>query len=207
MNRKQAWTLTAAAALMAFATDLGSRAHAADRAPKTHRSDGVLLAQGRPGGHHGQTGPRQGQGNQGQAAPTNANRMMMQQMMRRMMMRMMMGMHQGMMMGMMHGGGRGGGMMMGRGGMRMGQGMMRRMGAMGISPMMGRRLTTRKLDADEVRRVIDGRLAWQGNKRLKVGKVTEKDANTVIAEIQTVDGSLVTRLSVNRTNGSVSHAE
>ncbi len=73
--------------------------------------------------------------------------------------------------------------------------------------MMGRRLTDRKLDASEVKRILDGRLAWRGNKRLKVGKVTEKDDNTVIAEIQTVDGSLVAKYAIDRTTGVMRYVE
>ncbi len=98
---------------------------------------------------------------------------------------MMQNMMRGMMMGMMRG-------MMGRGPMGM---------------MMGRRMTDRKLDAAEVKRILDGRLAWQGNKRLKVGTVTEKDDNTVIAEIQTVDGSLVAKWTVDRATGRMRYAE
>ncbi len=97
-------------------------------------------------------------------------------------------MHQ-MMRGMMSG-------MMGRQGMRMGPGM-----------MMGRRVTDRKLDASEVERILSGMLAWHGNKRLKVGKVADKDDDTVIAEIQTVDGSLVAKLVVNRKTGAMRHSE
>lgn len=101
-------------------------------------------------------------------------------------------MHQmmrGMMQGMMSG-------MMGRQGMRMGPGM-----------MMGRRVTDRKLDASEVERILSGMLAWHGNRRLKVGKVADKDDDTVIAEIQTVDGSLIAKLTVNRKTGAMSHSE
>jgi hypothetical protein len=99
-------------------------------------------------------------------------------------------------------------MMMRRMMRRMMRGMMRRgrMG-MGIGTMMGRRLTTRKLDASEVKRIIDGRLAWRGNKRLKVGTVTEKDDNTVIAEVVTVDGSLVAKFAVDRTTGRMRYVE
>jgi hypothetical protein len=93
------------------------------------------------------------------------------------------------------------GMMMG-----MMRGMMRP-GRMGMGMMMGRRMTDRKLDASEVKRILDGRLAWQGNRRLKVGAVTEKDDDTVIAEVQTVDGSLVAKYAVDRTTGRMRLAE
>ena len=61
----------------------------------------------------------------------------------------------------------------------------------------------REMDADAVRKVLTGRLAWTGNSRLKVGKVEEKDDETVIAEIVTLDGSLVDRLSVHRRTGAL----
>lgn len=59
----------------------------------------------------------------------------------------------------------------------------------------------RQLTADDVRAIVTGRLAMSGNKRLKVGQVQEKDADTVTAEIVTVDNSLVRRMEVNRHTG------
>ena len=61
----------------------------------------------------------------------------------------------------------------------------------------------RELDVEAVRKVLTGRLAWTGNSRLKVGKVEEKDDDTVIAEIVTLDGSLVDRLAVHRRTGAM----
>lgn len=59
----------------------------------------------------------------------------------------------------------------------------------------------RQLGVDDVRAIVAGRLAMRGNKRLKVGNVQEKDADTVIAEIVTVDNSLVDRLAIDRHTG------
>ncbi|MBT5048167.1 MAG: hypothetical protein HOM58_06670 [Rhodospirillaceae bacterium] len=67
--------------------------------------------------------------------------------------------------------------------------------------------TERDLTADDVSKIVAGRLAWTGNKRLKVGKVTKKDDDTYIAEIVTVDDSLVQRLEVKRTSGITRKAE
>jgi hypothetical protein len=44
-------------------------------------------------------------------------------------------------------------------------------------------------------------LAWQGNPRLQVGDVKEKDADTIVADIVTKDNSLVLRFIINRHNG------
>lgn len=50
-------------------------------------------------------------------------------------------------------------------------------------------------------------LAWQGNPRLKVGDVKEKDADTIMADILTKDNSLVQRFVVNRHNGYLRPSE
>ncbi len=132
-----------------------------------------------------QTGPRHNQVTPMRPGQMQNNQMGPGMMGPQMMHRMMRGMMQGMMSG-----------MMGRQGMRMGPGM-----------MMGRRVTDRKLDASDVERILSGMLAWHGNRRLKVGKVADKDDDTVIAEIQTVDGSLVAKLAVNRKTGAMKHGE
>ena len=61
--------------------------------------------------------------------------------------------------------------------------------------------------ADEARRITDGILAWQGNERLKIGKVTEQDDDTIVIEIVTVDDSLVQRVAMNRTTGMITPAQ
>jgi hypothetical protein len=74
----------------------------------------------------------------------------------------------------------------------MGPGMMGP-GGMGYVP--------RDLSVDEVRHMLEHRLDWQRNPNLKLGKVEEKDADSIIAEIVTTDGSLVHRLQVDRHTG------
>ncbi len=116
------------------------------------------------------------------------------------------GMGQGMMMpgnrpnqGMMGGG------MMGSGGM-MGRGMMMPGGGSGhgfgkpISPMM-------HLSVEDVRHALEHRLELRGNKRLKVGSVKLDGEDAIIADIVTVEDSLVRRLKVDRHTGRVQHAE
>jgi hypothetical protein len=115
---------------------------------------------------------------------------------------MMMGPHMGH--GMMGHGMMGHGMMMGR---QMGHGM-RGPGMMGsgIGPAwiygfpghMGRTLSV-----DDVTKILERRLAWHGNERLKLGAVDEKDYRTVTVEIMTVDDSLVQRLEVDRRTGQI----
>jgi pre-mRNA-processing factor 40 len=63
------------------------------------------------------------------------------------------------------------------------------------------------LSADDVRARLDQSLTWHGNKRLKVGEVTEADDDTIVAEIVTQDGSLVQRFKVNRHTGQMQQAE
>jgi hypothetical protein len=57
------------------------------------------------------------------------------------------------------------------------------------------------LSTDNVKTNMERWLAWQGNPRLKVGDVKEKDADTIVADIVTKDNSLVQRFVVNRHNG------
>jgi hypothetical protein len=63
----------------------------------------------------------------------------------------------------------------------------------------------RALTVEKVKTVLEGRLAWHGNERLKVGKVAEKDAKTITAEIVTVDGSLVQALEIDKATGQGLH--
>ena len=58
------------------------------------------------------------------------------------------------------------------------------------------------LSTTDVKNQLERWLAWQGNPRLKVGDVKEKDADTITADIVTKDGSsLVERFEVNRHTG------
>jgi len=49
--------------------------------------------------------------------------------------------------------------------------------------------------------MMEHRLAWQRNPNIKVGKVEEKDEDTIIAQIVTKDRSLVQSLEVDRHTG------
>jgi|GEM_PF-933410 len=65
----------------------------------------------------------------------------------------------------------------------------------------GRWNTDKDLSVEQVKDILEGKIAMHGNDNLKVGKVEAKDDNTAIAEIVTKDGSLVQRLEVNRDTG------
>ena len=96
------------------------------------------------------------------------------------------------------------GMMMGPGMMgqgMMGQGMGPGMMGQGMGPgTMGQPLR-QDLSAVDVQHMMEHRLTWQGNANLKLGKVEEKDDDTIAAEIVTKDGSVVQRLEVDRHTG------
>jgi hypothetical protein len=63
------------------------------------------------------------------------------------------------------------------------------------------------LTTDAVKTEAQRWVAWQGNPRLNVGDVKEKDADTITADIVTKDNSLVQRFSVNRHSGVVQDVE
>jgi hypothetical protein len=75
-------------------------------------------------------------------------------------------------------------------------GMMQGKGNFG--PAMDRELD---LTADEAKTLVSARLIMRGNDRLKVGQVTEKDEDTYLVDIITVDNSLVRQVEVDRDNG------
>ncbi len=82
-------------------------------------------------------------------------------------------------------------------------GMMGRGGTTGCGPgATGGSSVDKELSVEDVTKILEGRLAWRGNDRLKVGKVEEKDEKTIIAEIVTVDDSLVKRLAFDRKTGA-----
>ena len=66
---------------------------------------------------------------------------------------------------------------------------------------------SKDLTADDVRHFLDHRLEMHGNKRLMVGEVKEADEDKIVADITTVDGSLVQRLEVDRHTGKMKHVE
>ena len=57
------------------------------------------------------------------------------------------------------------------------------------------------LSTDVVKSNLERMLAVQGNPRLKVGDVKEKDADTIVADVVTKDNSLVQRFAVDRHTG------
>jgi hypothetical protein len=57
------------------------------------------------------------------------------------------------------------------------------------------------LSATDVKAQMQRWMNWNGNRHLKVGKVAEKDANTITAEIVTQDNSLVQSFTVDRHSG------
>lgn len=74
--------------------------------------------------------------------------------------------------------------------------MMKHMGKRG-------RFAERDLDltADEAKTLVEARLIMRGNDRLKVGKVTQKDDDTYLVDVITVDDSLVRQVEIDRDNG------
>lgn len=73
------------------------------------------------------------------------------------------------------------------------------MGGMGMGQQAAK--LAKPLTIDDVKSLVTKRLAAHGNERLKVGKVTEKDGNTIVAEIVTVDNSLVRTIEFDRNTG------
>ncbi len=57
------------------------------------------------------------------------------------------------------------------------------------------------LTVDDVRAQMEQKLKYRGNDRLKVGEVKDKDDKTIIAEIVTVDDSLVRRIEIDKATG------
>ncbi len=60
-----------------------------------------------------------------------------------------------------------------------------------------------ELTVDEARSGLERWIAQNGNPRLKLGNVGEKDDRTITAEIVTVDNSLVQKLDIDRRTGTV----
>jgi hypothetical protein len=109
-------------------------------------------------------------------------------------------MHGGMGPGMMQGG-MGPGMMQGG----MGPGMMKGGMAPGASPLFGARvMPVMHLSVEDVRSYLDLQLERLNNKRLKVGDV-KAVGGAIIADIVTVDNSLVQRLKVDPRTGAIEY--
>jgi hypothetical protein len=58
------------------------------------------------------------------------------------------------------------------------------------------------ITVERARAMLEGVLAWHGNPRLKLGTVEEQNEETIVAEILTVDDSLVQRLTIDRATGT-----
>jgi len=63
----------------------------------------------------------------------------------------------------------------------------------------------KNLSADDVRKILEGHFAWMGHKRLQVGDIKKQDNGTLLADINTVDGSLVMRMEVDPKTGARRH--
>lgn len=59
------------------------------------------------------------------------------------------------------------------------------------------------LSVESVRHMLEHQLSWQGNPNLKLGTVVEKDADIIVAEVVTKDGSVVQRFEVDRHTGGM----
>jgi hypothetical protein len=59
----------------------------------------------------------------------------------------------------------------------------------------------------DIERAMNEWIALEGNSRLKLGAVTEKDSNSFRADIVTKDGSLVQRFDVDRRTGQLTPVE
>jgi hypothetical protein len=86
---------------------------------------------------------------------------------------------------------------------RMGPGMGGGPGMMGGMCAMMMAHGDKELTAEQVRAILEGQIAWIGNKRLKVGAVEQKDEDSYVADIVTVDDSLVQQVEVDRSTGAM----
>ncbi|OEJ68908.1 hypothetical protein [Magnetovibrio blakemorei] len=83
----------------------------------------------------------------------------------------------------------------------MGRGMMNNnMGGQGC-PNGQVQALAQPLTIDDVRANMEQHLKQRGNDRLKVGQVTELDDKTIVAEIVTVDDSLVKKVTIDKATG------
>jgi hypothetical protein len=65
----------------------------------------------------------------------------------------------------------------------------------------------KELTTADVTKWVERHMAMQGNDRLKAGPVTEKDADTIVADVVTVDNSLVWRFEFDRATGRMSRVD
>ncbi len=105
------------------------------------------------------------------------------------------------MMGHMGGGMMGGAGMMG-GGMMGGAGMMGSgSGGHGDCSFAQKAALGQDVTIESVTKFLEQRLTHMGNDRLKIGEVKATDDKTIVAEIVTLDGSLVQKLQFDRDTG------
>ena len=97
----------------------------------------------------------------------------------------------------MHGGYMSGMSMMGPG--MYGKGMKNGYGKCGCGDEV--RALDKPLTVEDVRVRMEQRLEWRGNDRLTVGEVKDLDDKTIIAEIVTVDDSLVEKIQIDKATG------
>lgn len=57
------------------------------------------------------------------------------------------------------------------------------------------------LTAEQAKTLVSAKLIMKGNERLKAGNVTEKDSDTYLVDIVTVDNSLVKQIEVDKNKG------
>jgi len=87
---------------------------------------------------------------------------------------------------------------MGPRGMRQ-HGMMR---SRGVGPTLLYGPPAEGITVERARAMLQGALAWHGNPRLKLGRVEQQNEDTIVAEILTIDDSLVQRLAIDRATGT-----
>ena len=73
--------------------------------------------------------------------------------------------------------------------------------------LQGQAALGKELTTADVTKWVERHLAMQGNERLKVGPVTEKDAGTIVADIVTADDSLVWRFEFDRSTGRMNRVD
>ena len=92
-----------------------------------------------------------------------------------------------------------------------GYGMMGQMPMMGGPGMMGgwgrMQILRRDLKADEVKHMMEHRLVWTGNQDIKLGKVTEKDGDSIEVEIVNKEDKVVQKFEVDRHTGWMQPAQ
>lgn len=85
------------------------------------------------------------------------------------------------------------------------RGMMGSRASGGMAGLFGSRVTPMmNLSADDVRGYLGAQLQRLNNKRLKLGNISV-DGETIVADVVTVDNSLVQRLKVNRYTGIIEY--